>query len=815
MKTYYQKQIDEISSSRALRFYGAALSAILVVTAAAWWELAPTVFSISTLPLCWPQFPFCNDLRSFWTETTVSVHVILIAALGLLGIGSFLSQRTRLGYFALAAGTLLKVFVQIQDFRFMGNYHYMPYWLIAIFLLIPNKRTALPWMIVAFYISAGSLKFNQEWLSGATLLRPSFLPLELVRPLLLYAILQECLIVFGLVAQHKWFFRFAFLNFVAFHLFSWHIVGWFYPVVMFFVLSIFPLLRRESESFFSIEELLKSPRKFPKMAGATLGLFAVINIYPHFLSGEAALTGNGRMLGLNMLDVMPTCRHNMFLRYKKSGGELETVEWTNALPSLATRIKCDPIVFWNLANNLCRSESENKEFVNLDMALIAKRQTDPAYRRIFAVRDFCTKGSAPNIFLPTPWVESESEEVVRKREVSELKLIGPAIHFSQPSSTAPTTDFVRQFRENEARNGVDANPTPLDVKSAKILWRQPIANVGVHTASKASPIADSTGVYIGSDTSWFFKFSHEGKLIWRIRLGPADRGVHSTAAVDDKFVYIGNYAGTTYALDKLTGEVIWVNNLGDTIGSSFMLDGDSLYVSVETFRPNGYLVRLDRATGELRWSSKLLGEQGHSSPALHRKSGLLFAGFNNFLFYAIRADNGDVVWKQLAQRPIKSTPFVFKDQVVVSASDGFLRSFDALTGKTLWETLLSEKGEFRSSPTLESEAAGGTATISSAKGEIFTVSLKDGKILRRSQSKSQAPLIGSPLSVSITSGRALIMGCELNAVCAFDQSGKKLNEWQLNGPTTGQPSRFENSIYVVEDANGADSGDLVKIGALK
>ncbi|MBN8539203.1 MAG: PQQ-binding-like beta-propeller repeat protein [Deltaproteobacteria bacterium] len=811
MKNYFNYQVQEISVSRALRIYGAALSGTLVVTAIAWWGLAPNVFDTASLPLCWPQFPFCTDIRMFWSESVIKVHVLLIAVFGLLGVGAFFKAKSSLGYWALTAGTVLKVLMQIQDFRFMGNYHYMPYWLIAIFLFLPHKRTALPWMIVAFYISAGSLKFNREWLSGATLLRQSFIPLDLMGPLLLYAIVQECIIVFGLVSRFKWFFRFAFFNFIAFHLFSWHIVGWFYPVIMFLVLSIFPLVQKESGSLFFIEDLKDRSRSFPKSALAALLIFAAINIYPHLLPGEAALTGNGRMMGLNMLDVMPSCRHTLFLRYNKDGRINETVEWTNSLVGLAPRIKCDPIVFWNLAKEICQSEASNKEFLNLDMALLAKRQTDGAYRRIFAVKDFCTTGSPPNVFFPTPWVLQESETTVRARELTELKTVGPAIHFDKIPFSAPETKFVRQFRENHLRDGVDADPTAFDVRAAKVLWRQPIGNVGVHTASKASAIADASGVYIGSDSSWFFKFSHDGDLLWRIRLGPADRGVHSTAALDDQYVYVGNYAGTAYALDKFTGKVIWVTNLGDTIGSSFLLDGKFLYVSVETFKPNGYLVQLDRATGELRWASRLLGEQGHSSPALHRESGLLFAGFNNFLFYAIKATSGEIAWKQLAQRPIKSTPLVFKDQVVVSSSDGWIRSYEVFGGKTLWETKVSS-GEFRSSPTLESTEGGGTALISSSLGEIISINLKDGKIARRHQSKSKSQLIGSPLSVAITGGRALITGCELNAICAFGQRGNKLNEWKLNGATTGQPARFANSIYVVEDANGEDSGDLVKIG---
>ena len=123
--------------------------------------------------------------------------------------------------------------------------------------------------------------------------------------------------------------------------------------------------------------------------------------------------------------------------------------------------------------------------------------------------------------------------------------------------------FYRQSFGRQANYKLIGKPDLLES-----LWKSPEINVGIHSASKASIALDNERLYVGSDTSWFYAFSLEGKLIWKFYSGSAFQGVHSTAAVDDDTVYFGSYRGTLYALDKITGNLRWMKILGHTIGAS-------------------------------------------------------------------------------------------------------------------------------------------------------------------------------------------------------------------------------------------------------
>jgi outer membrane protein assembly factor BamB len=349
----------------------------------------------------------------------------------------------------------------------------------------------------------------------------------------------------------------------------------------------------------------------------------------------------------------------------------------------------------------------------------------------------------------------------------------------------------------------------LAILELKPVWRRPIGNVGIHSAVKASPVVDSSGVYVGSDSSWFFKFSHDGEPRWRFRPGPADRGIHATAALDDERVYVGTYTGDIYALEKETGRFVWMMDVGDTLGASFLMLDDSLIANVETFQPNGFLAKIGRANGEVRWVSDLVGEQGHASPALHRRSDMLFAGFNNFDLVGFQATTGAIVWRKKALNYIKSTPLIWEDLVIYSASDGWLRAAAVADGHEVWASSLTES-PFLASPSYEPTTS--TLILQSTKGELFGVDPRDGRKKWQRQLNGSIRLAGSALVVPTPTGHVALLGCGPTELCAFTGDGIETKRWTMGGRVSSQPARFGDSLYVTEEARNGESGHLVKLG---
>src|SRR6267142_2687052 len=99
-------------------------------------------------------------------------------------------------------------------------------------------------LVTLFYFWAGTLKLNWEWVSGAGLYSPMW-PFSGMGVVVacVYVIVLELGVTWGLLARRAWIFWTALAQFLVFHALSWQVVGFFYPLLMFAILAIFPLRR--------------------------------------------------------------------------------------------------------------------------------------------------------------------------------------------------------------------------------------------------------------------------------------------------------------------------------------------------------------------------------------------------------------------------------------------------------------------------------------------------------------------------------------------------------------------------------------------
>lgn len=69
----------------------------------------------------------------------------------------------------------------------------------------------------------------------------------------------------------------------------------------------------------------------------------------------------------------------------------------------------------------------------------------------------------------------------------------------------------------------------------------------------------------------------------------------------DQLIFVG-LNGYVVALDRATGEIVWSNNELNNGYVSLLLDGDQLIVSTD-----GYIFCLSPLTGDIRWKNPLSG----------------------------------------------------------------------------------------------------------------------------------------------------------------------------------------------------------------
>lgn len=342
---FFKRQIGFITRDRGLRFFGAVISVTHLVTVIHW---AGRRYSQS--PVCFPLIP-CETLSNLllhnykWAYLTVYGLVSLIAGLG------FLFKKTHAAYAALILATILKGIFHLSDYRNMGNYHYMAHVIGLVYLFAENKKSLLRLAIVFFYLSAGALKFNTDWLSGAVIARPFFFEGKLLEWAMAYVIVLELVLSWLLFSRRRLLRWITLAQLYVFHVLSYWVVGYFYPVLM----GLFLLL------FFLTEEEDTFPPRLNPFEWSAVALFGFLQFVPMVFFPNSGLDGSGRIISLNMFDVRSICETNMFLKHKD-----HVIEYNPSF-NLGVRIHCDPNVILSHVRKTCDDQKKSATFVDIDL----------------------------------------------------------------------------------------------------------------------------------------------------------------------------------------------------------------------------------------------------------------------------------------------------------------------------------------------------------------------------------------------------------------------------------------------------------------
>lgn len=395
---YFQQQIEAIARDGVLRAYGALLALVHLLAVFHWEFVQPAALLTSNelIPICWPFFEDCHEWR---TLDAPSLRILLWAygALSAVGAAVFWNPRhTRVAYFGLLVLAAIEIAVVVQDYRLRLNQHYMVVWATAVFAFAPSKRWALRVLLVAFYVWAGLLKLDGEWLSGEALhgKLPAFVPASLVGAACWYVVVLELLVVFGIFAKTRWIFWGTFAQLIVFHVTSFTVVGFYYPLLMFALLAILPADRLWPEDS-------SEPPRWRPMA-AVVGAFSVLQLVPRAFPGDPALTGQGRLFALHMFDAKVACRAVAVVH--ESRGRAEPVALSSRLPA---RIACDPLVYFNFARGICRKRAMDPNFVDLDLRLRSRRGSEERTIDVVDIKSFCSQTITYDVLRANDWIRGE------------------------------------------------------------------------------------------------------------------------------------------------------------------------------------------------------------------------------------------------------------------------------------------------------------------------------------------------------------------------------------------------------------------------
>jgi hypothetical protein len=334
--------------------------------------------------VCWPFFPWCHEIP--WSSAGLIRDLLdVYLAIAILTLIAFTFRKIRLAYGLSIVLFVSKFILLSMSYKFMGNYHYMPQIVQLLWLFVPGKFDLIRLIVVSFYLAAGLIKFNTEWLSGAALIQAPVLKGPLLSFALHAVVFLETVLVFGLLSSRRWLQGAVLAALVGFHVFSWHIVGYFYPSIMACLLSIFVLNLIHWDPSENRLLLRLFEMKFPKPTLVVLVIFFICQAIPQTLAKDSALGGIHRLAALNMMDAWAECSP-VLIQEQPSGGFRQFEIFKT---STAVRTKCDPIVFLNQLQRMCESAPAS----DLRFLMYSRRSTDTEFKLILDVPRACERKS--------------------------------------------------------------------------------------------------------------------------------------------------------------------------------------------------------------------------------------------------------------------------------------------------------------------------------------------------------------------------------------------------------------------------------------
>jgi hypothetical protein len=397
-------QIEAINEDPALRAYGAALALVTPLTVVYWALQFPLsqVLDVRTPAVCWPFFESCAATR-FLEPGTIIALLFVLFVLGVANAAAFASRSlTSAAYWLLVALSISRLLIVIQDYRLILNQHYMALWTTGAFLFWPAKRQTLPLLIVSFYVWAGTLKVNPEWLTGMGLYghRPLGLPTALIPAGCAYVVVLELGVSFGLLAKRARVFWVSLLQFLLFHVASFWVVGFFYPTLMFLLLSILPLVRRNGLAAPQARWIRPLSDSVPWSTYVLISVFSILQLVPYAYPGDTSVTGEGRMFALHMFDARVECRAFAVARLDHDSTRRRPL----AARLLTARIACDPIVYFSLAKHDCKELQRRGSADDFDLVFESRRVGAPVFQRVVLVESFCRTNPTYQVWRHNWWI---------------------------------------------------------------------------------------------------------------------------------------------------------------------------------------------------------------------------------------------------------------------------------------------------------------------------------------------------------------------------------------------------------------------------
>lgn len=296
---------------------------------------------------------------------------------------------------------------------------------------------------------------------------------------------------------------------------------------------------------------------------------------------------------------------------------------------------------------------------------------------------------------------------------------------------------------------------------------------------RCSPTSYKGIVFTGSyDTNVWAINQDTGELRWKYATGG---GIASSPVVDGftKLVMFGSEDYTFYAVDIVSGQIMWTYGTNDRIRSSPTIAQEHVFFGSD----DGHLYALVTGNGRFMWEYDM-GAPIRSKPYVSEEQ--IIVGSESGELVAVGL-SGTRKWTYRLKKPLTAAPFVDEPEQIcyVGCFDGYMYSFDAATGYSLWR--FRTNGPIVSSVVLDK----GILYFGSTDSFFYAVNAENAK--EKWRFNTEKPIVGSP----IMHGDYLYFGDTGGTFyCVESKNGKETWRFKAGGPITSAAHIAEDFIFV-------------------
>jgi len=364
------------------------------------------------------------------------------------------------------------------------------------------------------------------------------------------------------------------------------------------------------------------------------------------------------------------------------------------------------------------------------------------------------------------------------------------------------------FHGNATRTGFSDSTIP---SSAKVLWQITVGQLeewGIGGFNAGSPVIDQDKVFLVGDQIFSVDL-RTGKLVWKYKDEKTAFYPYSLAAGDNKiFATINNSgnlkeltAGSVYALDEKTGQLLWKYQTQKSIShSNPLVAAGNVFVGDDS----GSVYAIDAKIGKLIWQKTLEAYQIHSSPAYD--NGVIYVGTETqdigggrtnrgSYLYALSAKDGKTLWQfetdwRSNDMPnlIHGTPAISGEVVYFGSENGWFYALNKNSGEVIWKKIITKETK-TSARQAASKSLVGVSTapalaydkifVGTWEGKFLALSQKDGKILWEFPYGKEGTN-----SSAVVADRKVCLGSHFEYFYCFnEENGKVIWKEKLGGPS--------------------------------